>query len=91
MLAVQSIQLDGLLSFPPGAPAFELRPLYVLIGPNGAGKSNFVDAFDLLAVTPLDVAAFVLIGGGLEECPRKEPDGSSRTHASELPHQAGTK
>ena len=47
MLAIQSIRLGGFLSFPPGSPALELRPLNVLIGPNGAGKSSFIEAFDL--------------------------------------------
>ena len=78
MLTVESVQLDGFLSFPPGAPAFELRPLNLLIGPNGAGKSNFIEAFDLLAATPLDFAAAVRVGGGAEEWPWKGPGSSGR-------------
>ena len=64
---IQSLQLDGFLSFAPGSPAFELQPLNVLIGPNGAGKSNFIDAFGVLAATPTDFAAAVRRGGGAEE------------------------
>ena len=78
MLAIQSIRLGGFLSFPPGSPALELRPLNVLIGPNGAGKSNLIEAFDLLAATPLDLAAAVRAGGGAEEWPWKGPNSSGR-------------
>lgn len=77
-LALDQIRLDGFLSFPPGSAAFDLRRLNVLIGPNGAGKSNFVEAFDLLAATPLDFAAAVRAGGGAEEWPWKGLDGSGR-------------
>lgn len=78
MLAIQSIQLDGFLSFPPGSPPFELRPLNVLIGPNGGGKSNFIEAFELLAATPLDFAAALRAGGGAGAWPWKGRDGSGR-------------
>lgn len=78
MLAIQSVKLDGFLSFPPGSPTFELRPLNVLIGPNGAGKSNFIEAFELLAATPLDFAASLRAGGGAGAWPWKGPDGSGR-------------
>lgn len=46
---IESIRIDGLLSFAPGSPSIDLQPLNVLIGPNGAGKSNFLEAFSLLA------------------------------------------
>lgn len=48
----QSLRLDGFLSFAPGSPAVELRPLNVLIGPNGSGKSNLIEAFELLQALP---------------------------------------
>ncbi len=67
MRCIESIRLDGFLSFPPGSPAFELQPLNVLIGPNGAGKSNFIEAFELLAATPVDFASAVRDGGGAGE------------------------
>lgn len=64
---VDSIRLDGFLSFPPGSPAFELKPLNVVIGPNGSGKSNFIEAFELLAATPTDLATAIRDGGGAAE------------------------
>ena len=67
MALIESIRLDGFLSFAPGSPAFELQPLNVLIGPNGSGKSNFIEAFELLAATPTDFASAVRDGGGAEE------------------------
>lgn len=75
MAAIHTLQLDGFLSFPPGSPAFELQPLNVLIGPNGAGKSNFIEAFELLAAAPVDLAAAVRTGGGAKEWPWKGPGG----------------
>ena len=67
MTCIESVQLDSFLSFPPGSSAFELQPLNVLIGPNGSGKSNFIEAFELLAATPVDFAAAVRDGGGAAE------------------------
>ena len=78
MPAIRSVLHDGFLSFPSGAPAFEPRPLDVIIGPNDTGKSNVVEAFDLLAATPLDSAAAVRAGSGTEEWPWKGPDNSGR-------------
>ncbi len=64
---ISRVRLDGLLSFAPGSDAFELRPLNVLIGPNGAGKTNLIEAFELLAATPTDLAVPVRTGGGVAE------------------------
>ncbi len=64
---IDSIRLDGFLSFPPGSPAFELKPLNVVIGPNGSGKSNFIEAFELLAASPTDLATAIRDGGGAAE------------------------
>lgn len=55
------------MSFAPGSEAFDLRPLNVLIGPNGAGKTNLIEAFELLAATPTDLAVPVRTGGGVAE------------------------
>ncbi len=77
MTCIDSIRLDGFLSFPPGSPAFELQPLNVLIGPNGSGKSNFIDAFGLLAAAPHDFAAAARAGGA-EEWLWKGDGGSDR-------------
>ncbi len=62
MVNVATLHLDGLLSFAPGAEPVELRSLNVLIGPNGSGKSNVIEAFELLAATPRDLAAAVRDG-----------------------------
>ena len=67
MITIKDLRLDGLLSFPPGSEAFELRDLNVLIGPNGSGKSNLIEAFELLSATPHDFAATVRDGGGPSE------------------------
>ena len=67
MRTIQSLRLDGLLSFAPGSAPFELRPLNVLIGPNGSGKSNLLEALALLSATPHDFAAAIREGGGAGE------------------------
>jgi predicted ATPase len=64
---IRSLRLDGFLSFPPGAPAFELGPLNVLIGANGSGKSNLIEAIELLHSTPTDFASAIRDGGGPSE------------------------
>ncbi|MGC4070850.1 MAG: AAA family ATPase [Polyangiaceae bacterium] len=63
----QSLRLDGLLSFAPGSPAVELRPLNVLIGPNGSGKSNFIEAFELLSALPTSLQNHIRGGGTPED------------------------
>ena len=78
MSYIKSVQLDGFLSFPPGSPAFELQPLNVVIGPNGAGKSNLIEAFELLAATPTDLADALRVGGGAEQWPWKGEGGTAR-------------
>ena len=67
MTTIQSLRLDGLLSFGPGSPAFDLGPLNVLIGANGSGKSNVVEALELLRSTPVDFAQAIRDGGGPQE------------------------
>ena len=67
MTTIQSLRLDGLLSFAPGSQAFVLEPLNVLIGPNGSGKSNVIEALELLRSTPSDFAEAIRDGGGPRE------------------------
>ena len=67
MKFVNSIKLDGLLSFAPGSQTFELEPLNVLIGPNGVGKSNVIEAFELLRSIPANFADAIRDGGGARE------------------------
>jgi predicted ATPase len=67
MVFLQSLKLDGLLSFPPGATAIPLTPLNVLIGPNGVGKSNLIEALEVLRSTPTGLAALVREGGTAQE------------------------
>lgn len=64
---IKSIRLDGLLSFAPGTPAIELKPLNVLIGPNGSGKSNLIEAIGLLSALPTGFASAIRQGGGIGE------------------------
>jgi predicted ATPase len=63
----QSLRLDGFLSFAPGSPTVELRPLNVLIGPNASGKSNFIEAFELLRAIPNSLQAHLREGGAAED------------------------
>ncbi|MET0795267.1 MAG: AAA family ATPase [Polyangiaceae bacterium] len=66
---IESLRLDGFLSFPPESQSIDLRGLNVLIGPNGSGKSNFLEALSLLA-TLGDSEHFhsrLRIGGGVEQ------------------------
>ena len=66
-MSIQTLRLGGLLSFAPDTPPFDLHALNVLIGPNGSGKSNLIEAMELLAATPRDLAAVVRDGGGAAE------------------------
>lgn len=67
MKFIRSLKMQGLLSFPPDMPPFELQDLNVLIGPNGSGKSNIIEAIELLHATPTDLAAAIRDGGGVTE------------------------
>lgn len=66
---IRQLRLDGFLSFAPGSPPIELRPLNVLIGPNGSGKSNLLEAFSLLSSLSQGEAfqAALRAGGGASE------------------------
>ena len=63
-MSIQTLRSSGLLSFAPDSPPLDLRRLNVLIGPNGSGKSNLIEAIELLAATPRDLAATIRDGGG---------------------------
>lgn len=67
MKFIRSLEISGLLSFPPDTPPFELHDLNVLIGPNGSGKTNILEALELLRATPTDFAAAIRDGGGASE------------------------
>lgn len=64
---LKSLRLDGFLSFAPGSPAIELRPLNVLIGPNGSGKSNLIEAIELLKAAPSGFGGVLRLGGGVDQ------------------------
>ncbi len=86
MQFLKSLRVNGLLSFPPDAPAFELKPLNVLIGPNGAGKSNVIEVLELLRATPTDFAMAIRDGGGVTEWLWK---GSGGTRAATIEIETG--
>lgn len=67
MKFIRSLEMQGLLSFPPDMAPFELHDLNVLIGPNGSGKSNIIEAIELLRATSTDFAAAIREGGGAAE------------------------
>jgi predicted ATPase len=64
---LESIHLQGFLSFPPDAPPIPLKALNVLIGPNGSGKSNILEAFSLLRVVPNDLSSAIRLMGPVGE------------------------
>lgn len=66
-MLLESLHLDGLLSFAPGSPETALQKLNVLIGPNGSGKSNLIEAVELLRATPMAFAQAIRDGGGARE------------------------
>ncbi len=64
---LESISLEGFLSFGPGESTIPLLPLNVLIGPNGAGKSNLIEAISVLRAVPRDLSVpFPKDGRGCE-------------------------
>jgi predicted ATPase len=67
MVFLQSLKLNGVLSFPPDADAVTLTPLNIVIGPNGSGKSNLIEALELLHATPTAFADAIRDGGGVQE------------------------
>ena len=77
MAFLQSLRLDGLLSFAPGSEAIPLTGLNVLIGPNGSGKSNLIEAIDLLHAAPMGLANAITLGGGAVEWIWKGKNGGS--------------
>jgi predicted ATPase len=62
---LESVTLEGFLSYGPDAVTVELAPLNVLIGANGSGKSNFVEALALLRALPKDLPLPIREGGGV--------------------------
>lgn len=80
-MSIHSLRLSSFLSFAPESEPFELQRLNVLIGPNGSGKSNLIEAIELLAATPRDLAAAIRDGGGPQEWLWK---GRDRTEPAEI-------
>src|SRR5262245_48927519 len=74
---LESITLEGFLSFGPQAVAIPLTPLNVLIGPNGSGKSNLVEALSILRALPRDLALPIRQGGGVKDWLWRNGEGSA--------------
>lgn len=70
---LQSLTLDGFLSYGPVPVTVRLEPLNVLIGPNGSGKSNFVEAIALMRALPKDLPLPIREGGGVRDWLWKGP------------------
>lgn len=70
---LESVTLDGFLSYGPDPVTVRLEPLNVLIGPNGSGKSNFVEAIALLRALPRDLPLPIREGGGVRDWLWKGP------------------
>jgi predicted ATPase len=60
---LNTIQLQGFLSFGPQSEPVPLANLNLLIGPNGVGKSNLIEAIELLHATPSDFSDAIRVGG----------------------------
>ena len=86
---IESLHVDGLLSFAPGTPDIILKPLNVLIGPNGSGKSNLIEAIELLRAMPTSLASAIRDGGGIHEWIWKgDPAASKATLEARLSREA---
>jgi predicted ATPase len=70
---LESVTLQGFLSYGPDPVTVGLEPLNVLIGPNGSGKSNFVEAFAVLRALPKDLPLPIREGGGVRDWLCKGP------------------
>jgi predicted ATPase len=81
-MLLETLRLDGLLSFAPSSKEIRLRPLNVIIGPNGSGKSNLIEAIELLRATPTGFASAIRDGGGVREWLWKGGSGESSAPAT---------
>jgi len=64
---LESILLEGFLSFEPQAGEIPLTRLNVIIGPNASGKSNLVEAVSVLRAVPKDLPLPIRRGGGVRD------------------------
>src|SRR5712691_11896853 len=83
-MLLQSIRLNGLLSFGPSADTVDLQPLNVLIGPNGSGKSNFIEALGLLQAAPTKLTSPIRDSGGVADWVWKPPSGGKPVGAARV-------
>jgi predicted ATPase len=60
---IKKVKLENFLSFGENSEEIELQPLNILIGANGSGKSNFIEAFNLLQNTPINIRNAIRDGG----------------------------
>jgi len=66
-LHLESLTVQGLLSFGAEPVTVDWRPLNVLIGPNASGKSNLIDIFGLLHQLPSDLEQVFRAGAGVRD------------------------
>src|SRR5512145_2877867 len=64
---LQSMTLEGFLSYGPGPVTIPLTPCNVLIGPNGSGKSNLIEALSVMRAVPRDLPLPIRRGGGVRD------------------------
>ena len=74
-MLIESIKLNGLLSFSHSAQAIPLQPLNLIIGPNGSGKSNLIESIDLLKM--VGEQEHLRFEGGISDWLFKGGDGNS--------------
>ena len=83
-MLLETLRVDGLLSFVPGSPEIPLRPLNVIIGPNGSGKSNLIEIIELLHAIPTSLGSAIRDGGGVREWLWKGNGGAAGTLEARL-------
>jgi predicted ATPase len=86
---LQSITLEGFLSYGPEAVTVPLTALNVLIGPNGSGKSNLVEALSVLRAVPKDLPLPIRQGGGVKDWLWREGDAVAAAARLEVLFSAG--
>jgi predicted ATPase len=86
---LESILLEGFLSYGPDSVTIPLAPLNVLIGPNGSGKSNLIDALSVLRAVPKDLPLPIRQGGGVKDWLWKDGRSSATQACIEVVLAAG--
>lgn len=86
---LNSLHLQGFLSFAPDSEPTALTNLNVLIGPNGVGKSNLIEAIELLHATPSDFREAIRVGGAPSDWIWRGPRAATRARLTAIVAETG--